>query len=85
MEFEAGLSTQLPVGSAHTMVPAPSVPAPSEVTQMAARTVTVINPAVIPSGTELSFGYSSSIHALFTDLIYASSYSCSSGQPADGS
>jgi hypothetical protein len=44
---------------------------------MAARTVTVINPAAIPSGTELFFGYSSSIHAVFTDLIYTSSYTCS--------
>jgi hypothetical protein len=36
----------------------------------------VINPAAMPSGTELFFGYSTSIHALFTDLIYASSYAC---------
>jgi hypothetical protein len=32
---------------------------------MAARTVTVINPAVLPSGTELFFGYSTNIHAVF--------------------
>jgi hypothetical protein len=56
------------------MVPAPRGPAPGEVTQLAARTVTVINPA----GTELLFGYSNSIHAVFTDLIYTSSYTCSS-------
>ena len=71
------LSTQMPAGP-HTMVPAPSGPAPSEVKEMAARTVTVINPAALPSGTELFFGYSSSIHAVFTDLIYTSSYTCSS-------
>jgi len=29
----------------------------------------VINPAAIPSGTELFFGYSSSDNAVFTDLI----------------
>jgi hypothetical protein len=71
------LSTQLPAGIPHTMVPAPSGPAPSQVQQMAAHTATVINPAAMPTGTELFFGYSSSIHAIFTDLIYTSSYTCS--------
>jgi hypothetical protein len=72
------LSIRLPSGSPHTMVPAPSGPVPSEVTQMAARTETVINPAAIPTGTELFFGYSSTFRAVFTDLIYTSSYTCSS-------
>jgi hypothetical protein len=72
------LSTQLPSGVPHTMVPAPSGPAPSEVQQMAAHTATVINPAAMPTGTELFFGYSNSIHAVFTDLIYTNSYTCSS-------
>jgi hypothetical protein len=71
------LSTKLPAAP-HKMVPASSGPAPSELTQMAARTATVINPAALPSGTELFFGYSSNIHAVFTDLIYTSSYSCGS-------
>jgi hypothetical protein len=71
------LTTRLPVNPPHTMVPAPSGPAPSELKQIAARTATVINPAVMPPGTELFFGYSTSIHALFTDLIYTSSYTCS--------
>jgi hypothetical protein len=71
------LSTDLPTAP-HKMVPAPSGPAPSQLQQMAARTVTVINPAALPSGTELFFGYSSSIHAVFTDLIYTSSYTCGS-------
>jgi len=62
----------------HTMVPAPNGPAPREVQQMAAHTATVINPAAMPSGTELFFGYSNSIHAVFTDLIYTTSYTCSS-------
>ena len=75
------LSVRLPVKPPHVMVPAPSGPAPSELKQIAARTVTVINPAAMPSGTELFFGYSSSIHALFTDLIYSSSYTCSNGVP----
>ncbi len=48
--------------------------APAVKTVVTAGTVTVINPAAIPSGTELFFGYSSSDHALFTDLIYTSSY-----------
>jgi hypothetical protein len=71
------LTTRLPVNPPHTMVPAPSGPAPSELKQIAARTATVINPAVMPPGTELFFGYSTTIHALFTDLIYTSSYTCS--------
>lgn len=70
------LSVRLPAAP-HTMVPVPPGPAPSQVKELAARTVTVINPAAIPSGTELFFGYSSSIHAVFTDLIYTSSYTCS--------
>ncbi len=69
---------QPPSGVPHTMVPAPNGPAPSEVQQMAAHTVTVINPEAMPSGTELFFGYSNNIHAVFTDLIYTSAYSCSS-------
>ena len=48
--------------------------------QIAARTVTVINPAAIPYGTELFFGYSSSDHAVFLDLIDTNSFSCSGGQ-----
>jgi hypothetical protein len=73
------LSVQPPAGSPQAPVPASSGPAPSELNQIAARTVTVINPAAIPSGTELFFGYSTSAHALFTDLIYTSSYTCSNG------
>ncbi len=72
------LTIQLPDGVPHTMVPAPNGPAPSEVQQMAAHTATVINPAAMPSGTELFFGYSNSIHAVFTDLIYTNAYTCSS-------
>jgi hypothetical protein len=68
------LSVQLPAGLPHGNVPVPSGQAPSE---LIARAVTIINPAALPSGTELFFGYSSSAHALFTDLIYSSSYTCS--------
>jgi hypothetical protein len=39
--------------------------------------VTVINPAKMPSGTELFFGYVSRDRGLFFDLIYTSSYTCS--------
>jgi len=71
------LSIRLPAGEPHRMVPAPSGPAPTEVQEMAAHTATVINPAAMPSGTELFLGYSSNIHAVFTDLIYTNSYTCS--------
>jgi hypothetical protein len=79
------LSVRLPVEPPHVMVPAPSGPAPGELKQIAARTSTVINPAAMPAGTELFFGYSTSIHALFTGLIYTSSYTCSNGLPPGGS
>ncbi len=42
---------------------------------------TVIDPAAMPSGTELFFGYFSNVHAVFTDLVYTSSYTCSNGPP----
>jgi hypothetical protein len=74
------LSIQPPAGVPHTAVPAPSGPPPSGLNQIAARTVTVINPAAIPYGTELFFGYSSSDHAVFLDLIDTNSFSCSGGQ-----
>jgi hypothetical protein len=72
------LSVQLPTGLPHRMVRAPAGPAPSQVQEMAAHTVTVINPAKIPPGTELFFGYAGNIHAVFTDLIYTDSYTCGS-------
>jgi hypothetical protein len=75
------LSVRLPVKPPHIMALAPSGPAPSELKQIAARTETVINPAAMPSGTELFFGYSTSIHAVYTDLIYTSSYTCGNGLP----
>jgi hypothetical protein len=44
-------------------------------------TVTVINAAAMPSGTELFFDYVNSDHGLSFDLIHTSSYTCSNGQP----
>ena len=55
-----------------------------EMNRIAAGTRTVINPAVMPSGTELFFGYVNSGHALLFDLIYTSSYTCSNGPPPGG-
>ena len=75
------LSVRSPIKPHSGLVPAPNGPAPSALKQLVARTVTVINPAAIPSGTELFLDYSSSDHTLFTDLIYTSSYTCSTGQP----
>jgi hypothetical protein len=74
------LSIQPPAGVPRRTLPAPSGPTPSEVQQMAAHTATVINPAALPPGTELFFGYFSNVHAVFTDLIYTSSYTCNDGQ-----
>lgn len=58
-------------------------PAPGALKSLIAGTVTVINPAAIPSGTELSFDYSSSRSTLSADLIYSHSYSCRAGSPRE--
>ncbi len=76
------VSIQPPAGAPHIPAPAPSGSPPGELNQIAARTVTVINPAAIPPGTELFFGYSSKDHAVFMDLIDTGSHSCSNGQPS---
>ena len=44
----------------------------------------MINPAAMPSGTELLFSYVNSGHALFFDLIYTNSYTCSNALPPGG-
>ncbi len=59
----------------------PAAPYSPALSRRVAHTVTVINPAAMPSGTELFFGYFNSDHALFFDLIYTNSYTCSNGQP----
>jgi hypothetical protein len=69
--WAATLSLQLPGG---TPV-APNQPVPADA-------VTVINPAAMPAGTELFFGYFNSDRTLAGNLIYTSSYTCSSGLPA---
>jgi hypothetical protein len=50
---------------------------------MAAHTATAMSPAAIPAGTEAFFGYSNRVHAVYTNLICTSSYTCTSNpQPA---
>jgi hypothetical protein len=73
------LSVRPPIKPHLGLVPARNGPAPSALKQLAARTVMVINPAAIPSGTKLFFDYSSSGHTLFTSLINTSSYTCRAG------
>ena len=63
-----------------TTVPKPSPAVKTPANLVPADIVTVINPAAMPSGTELFFDYVNSDHGLFFDLIYASSYTCSNGQ-----
>ncbi len=60
--------------------PVPAGQTPGNQNWIADHTVTVINPAAMPPGTELFFGYFNT-NALFTGLIYTSSYTCSNGQP----
>ncbi|HLI56379.1 MAG TPA: hypothetical protein VKY26_05020 [Actinomycetota bacterium] len=86
------LSIQPPVGSVQAspvMVPAGSATPPADATWMIDHTVTVINPLALPAGAELFFGYFpgkasglTNTNALFTGLIYTSSYTCSSGTAA---
>jgi hypothetical protein len=66
------LSIQLPDG---TPVPGPS----SHRRRIPANAVFVINPAAMPTGTELFFGYFNSgrVHALYPGLIYTNSHTCS--------
>jgi hypothetical protein len=66
------LSVQLPDGSP---IPTPGyrsrVPVPPDA-------VTVINPAAMPAGTELSFTYVNHDHDLIGRLIYTAAHTCSS-------
>jgi hypothetical protein len=57
----------------------PSDLKPSALNWLVDHTVTVVNPAAMPSRTELFFGYFNSGHALFFDLIYTHSYTCNNG------
>jgi hypothetical protein len=58
--------------------PSPAVKTPANF--VPAENVTVINPAAMPTGTELFFDYVHSDHGLLFDLIYTGSYTCSNGQ-----
>ena len=70
------LTVQLANG---TPVPKPTPAVKTPANFVPADTMTVINPAAMPSGTELFFGYFNSDHGLLFSLIYTSSYTCSNG------
>jgi len=70
VQLRDGTPLPKPTAAYQTVPPANLVPADI---------VTVINPKAMPSGTELFFGYFNSDHGLFFDLIYTSSYTCSTG------
>ena len=63
----------------------PADPGPHRVL-MPANAVTVINPAAMPAGTELFLGYVNSgpVRTLNARLIYANSYTCSTGLAPGG-
>ena len=66
------LSVQLPDGSpVAKSTPGHPSPVPPDA-------VTVINPAAMPAGTELSFTYSNDDHDLTGGLIYTAAHTCSS-------
>jgi hypothetical protein len=64
------------------LVPAPAQPAHPD--GFMALTKTTINPAAIPAGTELFFGYVPGDSLVSVGLIYVNSYTCSSQPPPDG-
>ena len=70
------LSVQLPDGSpVAKSTPGHRYPVPPDA-------VTVINPAAMPAGTELSFTYSNHDRDLNGGLIYTAAHTCSSTPPA---
>lgn len=54
---------------------------PPDLKALVNHTVTVINPAKMPAGTELAFDYAPGEHLLAVDLVYTNSHVCRSGQP----
>lgn len=53
---------------------------PPDLKALINHTVTVINPAKMPPGTELAFDYAPGEHLLAVDLVYTNSHVCRSGQ-----
>ena len=53
---------------------------PSQLAPMADPISMVINPAAMPSGTELFIGFFNPGYSVFVDLIYTGSHTCSTGQ-----
>jgi hypothetical protein len=54
---------------------------PSQLAPMADPISLVINPAAMPSGTELFIGFFNPGYSVFVDLIYTGSHTCIKGQP----
>ena len=73
------LSIRPPVESPRFAALVPGDLKSSDLNRIVDHTVTVINPAAMPSGTELFFGYFNSDHLLAVNLIYTKSYTCSNG------
>ncbi|MFY9929634.1 MAG: hypothetical protein WAK82_16645, partial [Streptosporangiaceae bacterium] len=71
---EGTLSIQLPDGS--------PVPITGRRSPVRPDAVTVINPAAMPAGTELSFTYSNHDRVLTGSLIYTAAHTCSPTPPA---
>ena len=53
---------------------------PPDLKALINHTVTVINPAKMPAGTELAFSYAPGEHLLAVNLVYTNSHVCRSGQ-----
>ena len=57
---------------------------PSQLAPMVDPMSMVINPAAMPSGTELFIGFFDLGHTFFVDLIYTGSHTCSTAQQPPG-
>jgi hypothetical protein len=86
------LPSPRPAGTRHRVTPGPgggqgiwqsaTLPVkPSQLAPMADPISMVINPAAMPSGTELFIGFFNPGYSVFVNLIYTSSHTCRNGQP----
>lgn len=84
------LPSPRPAGTRHRATPGPggqgfwqsaTLPVkPSQLAPMADPISMMINPAAMPSGTELFIGFFSPGYSVFVNLIYTSSHTCTNGQ-----
>lgn len=78
-----GVLSVRPPAKTAGVLPAPGLPKAGKLN--VSRTVTVINPAAMPKGTRLFFGYFNRCHLVWVGLVYTRSYTCTDQPPRTGS